>query len=281
MTYAAVCEIMLHLNNFTIFDDYNEGTYRLRIAGYYEKGQQHVSNSKVETSGELKKYRLSCVVLEDQLWTGETRPFQSRVLEEKTVEIVVDSGKTRQGLKRIPIDLSILWKLKLSSYPFLWDEPVCLEVVMDRFDRQSGEFKEAVEVRTFELRSPVTSFVSYFDLNYQVEHMLHVDGLVSAALLEFVQLSEAECRDVFIQHPSTVTSFQELFTHPELPLSLPKLFDTYVGALIESFIHLKFLLRDVYSLDASAEVIEYTKEFLGLCAKYKVAAEDREEGSRS
>ncbi len=40
MTYAAVCEIMLHLNNFTIFDDYSDGVYKLRASVYYERPAQ-------------------------------------------------------------------------------------------------------------------------------------------------------------------------------------------------------------------------------------------------
>lgn len=40
MTYAALGEILLHLNDFTINDAHSEGIYRLRLTCYYEKPVQ-------------------------------------------------------------------------------------------------------------------------------------------------------------------------------------------------------------------------------------------------
>ena len=40
MTYAASVEIILHLNQFTISDEYSEGIYKLRSSIYYEKPVQ-------------------------------------------------------------------------------------------------------------------------------------------------------------------------------------------------------------------------------------------------
>lgn len=40
MTYAALAEIALHLNEFTIHDYHSEGLYQIRASIYYEKPAQ-------------------------------------------------------------------------------------------------------------------------------------------------------------------------------------------------------------------------------------------------
>ena len=37
MSYVGICEVMLHLNNFSIFDEYSDGYYKLKSSIYYEK----------------------------------------------------------------------------------------------------------------------------------------------------------------------------------------------------------------------------------------------------
>ena len=51
MTYAALCEIALHLNEFTINDVHSEGLYQIRASIYYEKPIQleDVTGNKKDT----------------------------------------------------------------------------------------------------------------------------------------------------------------------------------------------------------------------------------------
>jgi hypothetical protein len=50
MTYAGLCEVALHLNDFKISDPYGEGYYRLRISIYYEKPDQLVEEDQTGKS---------------------------------------------------------------------------------------------------------------------------------------------------------------------------------------------------------------------------------------
>ena len=51
MTYAALAEIALHLNEFTINDYHSEGLYQIRASVYYEKPVQlsDLSGNKTDT----------------------------------------------------------------------------------------------------------------------------------------------------------------------------------------------------------------------------------------
>lgn len=55
MTYAALTEIILHLNEFKVHDEHSEGFYRLRVSCYYEKPVQYQEmDGSMQDSVELR-----------------------------------------------------------------------------------------------------------------------------------------------------------------------------------------------------------------------------------
>ena len=136
MTYAAVCEIMLHLNNFTIFDDYSDGVYKIRASIYYERPSQIEQDKgvindkevlKVDEHESQKYYARPYLTLENTL-----RPKEDR--KEKrffTENVFLKSGRlqieNRWGYNQLHIDEIIMFRIDLPCFPRVWQGHLYLE----------------------------------------------------------------------------------------------------------------------------------------------------------
>lgn len=135
MTYAALAEIALHLNEFTIHDYHSEGLYQIRASVYYEKPVQlsdmegHKTNT-VETRVGIsnQKYFAKPYMVQPNTNPGSHSVVGAASLSEQYMTTDRLNMDSRPGYNKLNINQISLFRIDLPCYPYLWQDGLYLEL---------------------------------------------------------------------------------------------------------------------------------------------------------
>ena len=288
MSYVGICEVMLHLNNFSIFDEYSIGKYKLSISGFYRKEEQTIKKDEVLIkSNTEKEYKLPCTVFEDP------SPYQNKSAygiscnrsSDTEIELFVNiEALPKNEPQSLKLNHTVLWRGYLPSYPENWNQDIFLSFSLQVLDEEGDTYNE-IEKRIFKVRSPsIEPFVSCIELNYEKEKQVLINGLIYGVLLGFEYFSLEECKEKQVYVPGSEKKGErtlegmigEILEEECLGLA----YDSYVGALKRSFCFLEdFLKKDQVKRKKEKYEIEFTNEYKEFCKKFKIRDSDMREGS--
>lgn len=128
MSYSAIMEVLLHLNNYKIHDAYAEGRYRLRFSVYNEI--QDSSNPKELIRGKnllMSAYGQPYLSPNKQLYN--LNDFDDISMEISGNVFYTDPFvmEYRRAKKTRLLNNMCLFRLELPCYPDIWTDPLILQ----------------------------------------------------------------------------------------------------------------------------------------------------------
>jgi hypothetical protein len=153
MSYVSVHELIVHLNDFTISDEYAEAVYLVRISAYYEpnRTQPNFLPVHVPVKDTVANYDYQRVFSKPYKQAG---PCTHTKIDDRWLVFGPIQMERRWGRDRCKINELCVFRIELPCYPSDWIEPLTIEFellmkvdVVSLSNKDSGSTAEARNVR--------------------------------------------------------------------------------------------------------------------------------------